>query len=103
MGVRQSAAVVADPGEHSGAELNAESGKADDGLSVRVLTESLFDRLSQVIDSRARGFQLDKEGEHLFAECLLDEQRLMGPASAADVLEPFGVGLDAALAAGLPA
>nr|WP_128382452.1 hypothetical protein [Streptomyces cavernae] len=44
-GVGKASAVVPDLGEHPGADLHAEAGEADDDLSVRVLGESLFDRL----------------------------------------------------------
>jgi len=57
--VREAGLVVADLGEHPGAEVDAEAGKAEDDLSVRVLRESLLDRFSEVVCSSARGLQLD--------------------------------------------
>lgn len=49
------ALVVPDLGEHPGAELDAEAGEAEDDLSVRVLRESLFDRLGESVGSGACG------------------------------------------------
>ncbi|MDR6981361.1 hypothetical protein J2X68_008104 [Streptomyces sp. 3330] len=69
-------------------------------ISVRVLGESPFDRLRQVVGDVAGGIELAKEGEHLFAERVLDQRRLVGPLGAEDLADPVCLGLDAALAAG---
>lgn len=54
-GVGEPCPVVADLGEHPGAELCAETGEAEDDLSVRVLRERLVDRLGEVVGGRAGG------------------------------------------------
>ncbi|GGR64298.1 hypothetical protein GCM10010251_96100 [Streptomyces aurantiogriseus] len=64
--------------------MDAEAGEAEDDLSVRVLRESLFHRLGQIVGGGAGGFKLDQEGEHLLAQRVLDQRRLMGPVRAED-------------------
>lgn len=85
-----------------GAELGAEAGKAEDDLSVRVLREHLLDRVRQVVGGGAGGYRLDHEGEHLFAECVLDRRQLVGPGTSDDLVEPFYLGCDAPLTTGPP-
>jgi hypothetical protein len=99
-GRRRTLSVVPDFGEHPGAELNAEAREAEDDLSVRVLGESLFDRLGQVVGGGAGGFKLDQKSEHLLAQRVFDQLGLMGPVRAEDLAEPFGPGFDASFAAG---
>lgn len=99
-GVGETASVVSDLGQHPGAELDAEAGEAEDDFSVRVLRESLLHCLREVVGCCAGGFQLAQEGEHLLAERVLDQRRLVGPLAAEDLADPVGLGLDAALAAG---
>ncbi|CAL9328101.1 hypothetical protein SUDANB15_00012 [Streptomyces sp. enrichment culture] len=65
-----------------------------------MLRERLFHRLSELVCGGASGFQLDEEGEHLRAERVLDQRRLVGPRSAEDVTETVGFRLDTPLAAG---
>ncbi len=74
--------------------------EAEDDLSVRVLRESLFDRLGEVVGGGAGGLQLEQEGEQLLAQRVLDQRRLVGPVGPEDLAEPFGFSVDAALAAG---
>jgi hypothetical protein len=79
-GVDEPGAIVSDLGEHPGADLDAEAGEAEDDLSVRVLRESFFDRLGQVVGSDAGCLELDQEREHLLAERVLDQRWLVGPS-----------------------
>ncbi|GAA3044581.1 hypothetical protein GCM10017562_02110 [Streptomyces roseofulvus] len=65
-----------------------------------MLREGLFHRLSELVGGGAGGIQPDQEGEHLLAERILDQRRLVGPLAAEDLAEALGLGFDAALAAG---
>jgi hypothetical protein len=65
-----------------------------------VLREGLFDRLGQIVGGGAGGFKLNQECEHLLAQRVFDQRRLMGPVRTEDFAEPFGLGFDAAFAAG---
>ncbi len=85
-----------------GTDLDAEAGKAEDDLSVRMLRKSLFDRLGQVVGGGAGCLELDQEREHLLAERVLDPRRLVCPVGTENRPEPFGLGCGAALAAGSP-
>jgi hypothetical protein len=85
-----------------GAELDTEPGEAQKHVSVRVLRESLFHRLREIVGGRACGRQLDHESEHLLAECVLDQGRLVGVVAAEDVTQPVSLSVDAASAAGSP-
>lgn len=75
-------------------------GEAEDYVSVRVLRESLFHCLGQIAGGGAGGIELAEEGEHLLAQGVLDQGRLVGPVGVQGVTEPFGASGDAALAAG---
>jgi hypothetical protein len=48
----------------------------------------------------ARGLQLAQEGEHLLAERVLNQQRLVGPLGPEDLTDSVGFRLDTPLAAG---
>lgn len=99
-GVGEPGAVVSDLGEHPGAELDAETGKAEDHVSVRVLRESLLHRLGEVVSGCAGGLQLPQQGEHLLTERVLDQRRLVSVVAAEDLQHSVGLGLDAPSAAG---
>lgn len=86
--------------EDPGGELDAEPGEAQQDLGVRVLREHLLYRLREIVSCGAGGFQLNEEGEHLLAEGVLDQQRLVGPVGPEDVTDAVGFRLDATLAAG---
>jgi hypothetical protein len=77
-GVGETLAVVPDLSEYPSAELGAEAGKTEDDLSVRMLGESFLHRLGEVVGGGAGGLELDQEGEHLLAERVLDEGRMVG-------------------------
>lgn len=96
--VGEAASVVADLGQHPGTELDAETGKAEDDLSVRVLRESRFHRLREVVGGRAGGFQLTEESEHLLAQRILDQLGLVSPLGAEHLADPVGLGIDSAFA-----
>ncbi|MFF2468408.1 hypothetical protein [Streptomyces mirabilis] len=91
--------VVADLGQHPGAELDSEPGEAQDHVSVRVLRKRLLDRLGEVVSGGAGGFQLDEEGEQLLAEGVLDQRRLVRVLGAEDLADPVGFGINATLSA----
>ena len=101
-GVGEPCAVVPDLGEYPGAELGAEPGEAQDHVSVRVLRERLLHRPGEVVGGDAGGLQLAQKGEHLLAERILDQGRLVGEVAAEDFTNPLGLGLDAAFTAGSP-
>lgn len=84
-GVGEPVAVVSDLGEHPGTELDAESGEAEDDLSVRGLGESLFQRLREAVGSPGSGLHLDQEGEHLRGRGAFDQGRLVSPLAAEDL------------------
>lgn len=99
-GIGEAGAVVADLGQDAGGELDAEPWEAQQDLGVRVLRECCFDRFGELVSGGAGGVQLEEEGEHLLAECVFDQRRLVGPLSAEDFAEAVGLGFDATLAAG---
>ncbi|MFF1604921.1 hypothetical protein ACFVYV_47425 [Streptomyces mirabilis] len=74
--------------------------EAEDHVSVRVLRENLFDRFGEVVGSGAGGLQLDQQGQHLLAERVLDQRRLVSPLDPEDLADPLSLGFDASLAAG---
>ncbi|MBC2908217.1 hypothetical protein H4N64_43370 [Streptomyces sp. PSKA01] len=98
----ESGAVISNLGEHSGGELDAESREAQHHFSDRVLRENFLHRLGEVVGRSTGGLKLDEEGEHLLAECVLDERRLVSVFGAEDLAEPLGLSFDAPLAADLP-
>lgn len=74
--------------------------EAEDHVSVRVLRENLFDRFGEVVGSGAGGLQLDQQGQHLLADRVLDQRRLVSPLGPEDLADPLSLGFDASLAAG---
>jgi hypothetical protein len=52
-----------DLGQHRGAELDAETGEAEDHVSVPVLRESLLDCLGEGVGCGAGSLQLDQQGQ----------------------------------------
>lgn len=87
--VYESGAVVPDLGENPGGELGAEPGQAQHYLGVRVPRERLFHRLREVPGGGADGLQLGEQGEHLLAERIFDQWRLVSPVGAEDVPGPL--------------
>jgi hypothetical protein len=69
---------------------------------VRMLRENLFNRLGELVGGRAGGFELPQQSEHLLAERVLDQWRLVRVFGPQDLADALGIGIDPALAAGAP-
>ncbi|MFE9968095.1 hypothetical protein [Streptomyces sp. NPDC005525] len=65
-----------------------------------MLREGLFHRLGD--GGGAGGLELPQQSEHLLAERVLDQRRLVRVFVPQDLAEALGVGIDAALAAVVP-
>ncbi|MCG6499800.1 hypothetical protein [Kitasatospora sp. A2-31] len=56
--------------------------------------------MDEVVGGLRCGFQLEQDGEHLLAERVFDQRRLVGPVRSEGLAEPISLGLDAPLATG---
>ncbi|MFH9575621.1 hypothetical protein ACH4MG_34420 [Streptomyces sp. NPDC017454] len=64
-----------------------------------MLREGFFHRFGELVRGGAGRLQLDEEGEHLLAERILNQRRLVGPFLPEGLAEAVGFSFDAALAA----
>lgn len=93
-GVGEAAAVVADLGEHPGAEQGARAGEAEQDLTADVLPEGGFGGLREVVRGLACGVQLLAQGQELVAEGVLDGRESASVLGAEDVSQPLGFGVE---------